>query len=333
MELTLQLPFFDILLHLPPDNMTMLLVLWILTLVSYYFMRRFRKKRTIKLGNFDTLKQVHGYESMASPVVLAVKIFIITVLFLAATNSVELRTVHPVTDTDYTLAVDSSQSMVTPDYEPNRLEYSKERTVEWLNRMPARANISVITFSSVPKQKSSSNHNPEEAVQNVESINPDLQNPGTALAPAISLGVTTLISSDKEKRLVIITDGENTADQPVSEAVTRAKRNNVSIYILGITSNQRTDELYDSLNSTLGESNLGGEIDRPELDHEQLKQAAEKTGGEYYPIKTEDMFNAAFRDIVIRNERIGLNSDYIIMIFISLLIITETAVYSRYGAI
>ena len=325
------LPWFDLVLDLPPENVLMLIFLASLTFLTYFYMRRFRKERTTKLGNFETLKEVHGHKTAASLAVLGMKITIVLLLFLAATNAVEVRTEYSVPDTDYVIAFDSSPSMTTYDYEPTRFEYAQEQTVKYIERMPKATNISVLTFSDTSTTISGFEEDPDETVDDLEDIEPDLENPGSSVASAVTQGTDSLTGSGQDKSLIIFTDGMTDSEEDFYEAVSYADENDVNLYFIGIEDNQQTQELYQEL-----EESFEDEFDfTPDEDSDSalFQEASERTGGSYYEIRSEGMFDAALEDIVIEQDRLGLDSDYIILVFIALLVITEIWVYSRYGAL
>lgn len=326
-------PWFLVFLELPPENLYMLGFLVVLTVGSYYYMRRFRKERMTRLGNYQTLKEVHDYSTAASPMVLGVKLLIVTLLFLAATDSIEVRTTQPVANTDFVVAVDRSQSMMTPDYEPSRLDYVEGSLVKWLERTRGTTNISVVAFAGNSKVVQSPTRDKDQVIETIKSIEPGLKSPGTALAPAISLGTEMLAGNERNKRLIVITDGQNTAETSLEKTIEEARRNGVKVYFVGIDSNSETRDLYGNLNTTMKQQGFSGTADIPTVNGNKLRAAATRTGGEFYRVKNGQMFGFALQDVVFSDARLGLNSDYLILVFISILVVTEIAVYSRYGAI
>lgn len=315
-------------LDLPPENMAMLLGLWILTFVSYFLLRRVRKDRMTELGNFETLKEVHGHKTSASPAILGMKILIVTLLFLTATQSIEYRTSYPVQNTDYAFAVDTSPSMMNPDYEPDRLGFSKDILTEYVQRMPETSEKTVIEFSGTVTVESSKTRDKQETVSALNSLEADLENPGSSLADAVEIGVDTLRESEREKVLVIVTDGHTSNSENLMEAGDYAEEEGVEVNIIGLENDESLQELYDELGRNISQESGsdGGSFD-------ELEEISSSTGGQYFPVYSKESFNLAVRGVVMDEEQLGLNSDYVVMIFIALLVITEIWVYSRYGAI
>lgn len=325
----MEFSFFNhvLVLDLPPENILMLGILWGLTFTSYYLLRKVRKNRMTQLGNFETLKEVHEHRTSASPVVLGMKIVIVTLLFLTATQSIEYRTSYPVQNTDYVFTIDTSPSMTNPDYEPSRLEFSKEVMVDYIQRMPQTSEKSVLEFSGTVTVESPMTREKEETISSLRRLEPDLENPGSSLAEAAEIGVDTLADSEREKVLIIVTDGHTSNQQDLTDVADYAEEESVEINIIGLENDQSLEELYDRLEANFSQQ------DNPGGDFEGLEQLSSSTGGDYFSVYSGQSFDLAVRDVVMDEEELGLNSDYIIMVFIALLVITEIWIYSRYGAI
>lgn len=324
---------YRLIIQLPAENIGMLLFLIGITTVAYFYMRKLRRERTVKLGNFETLKQVHGKKSIASPSVLLVKTLTVVMLFLVATGSISILSEQPVSDTDFVVAIDNSQSMLTPDYPPDRLSFAKSTTQEWITRLPSRTNISVLTFAGEASPVQTSSRNQEETSRSISSIEADLESGGTAIGDAIDLGTNILAGSNNKKKIVLVTDGSNTAGMNVSTAVEKANEENVTVDIIGISSTDSTEALFQNLSQTLQDSGFSGDLERPEVDSESLQSYAEATGGQYYGITSESFMEDSLREIVLEDETVELDSSYYVLIFISLLIISEMLLYSKFGAI
>ncbi|MFT4892538.1 MAG: hypothetical protein ACI8Z7_000318 [Candidatus Nanohaloarchaea archaeon] len=327
MELTFM--SHTLIFDLPPENIAMLAALWVLTFGSYFYLRKMRTERMTQLGNFETLKEVHGHKTSASPAVLGMKLVIVTLLFLAATGAVEYQSSFPVQNTDYVIAVDTSPSMSTPDYEPDRLGFTKQILSDYIQRMPGESEKTVVEFSGTVTVESSETEDSEQTLDALNRLEPDLENPGTSLASALEISVETLQESEKDRKVILVTDGHTSSQNEISEVTEQAEQENVEINIVALEQKRGLEDLYDEL----GENITGDPSNSTGGSFTGLRQVSERTGGEYLPVYSQESFDLAVKNIVIEQEQLGLNSDYVIMIFISMLVITEIWVYSRYGAI
>jgi len=329
-----------IIIYLPYKSLGMLFFLIGLTIASYILMVRLRRKRVARFGNFRTLKKVHGYRMLIPhPALLITKIIVITLLFLVATESIQINMMRPVANTDFVIAIDASQTMLMPDYTPNRLEKAKEVAIKWLDYLPDTTKIGIIKFSDKAVPVTPLTNNFGEIRNGIMNIKVDLNSSGTAIGDALLLGSSMLAHSQKQKMLILITDGKNNVGENITKAIDELKKNGVIVYTIGVGNNELTEEFFKQLEDIIKQSKyISGyvgntTIQYPELDMDALKEISKETGGKAFEVTNETVFNEALKQIIIRNERIPLNSDYYILIFISILLITELLVFAKFGAI
>jgi hypothetical protein len=309
----------------------MLLFLIGITVGSFFLMKRMRKDRVIKLGNYKTLKEVKGSRSLDSIVILAGKIIVVCLLFLAATESIQIEKQQPVTDTEYVVVMDSSQSMLIPDYEPDRLGYIKKRLIRWVRQMPVRARLSVVEFSSEPKVKVLPTKSNEDVIEGIQSVEVDLSKSGTNIYGALNRSIQ-LSGEAEDRRILVLTDGSDMTTQQINRSIQLARNTSAEIYFFDVPRNNRTEQLYTQLNLSIAEENIGGGI-KTEDNSFALRRIAEITEGDYYTVDDRRFFKAALNDTNTREERVGIDSSFYILIFISFFVIFEMLLYSRYGAL
>ncbi len=322
-----------IVLDLPWRSVGILMILLSLVVISYIVMARMRKNRVIKFANVYTLKTVHGYKSIIpSPALLITKLVIVTLLFLVATQSIQISIMRPVANTDFCIAIDTSPTMALPDYEPNRLEFAKQTVLNWIEDLPGASKICVIKFSEKATPISTFTTNTFQLRNNIKDIQIDLNSSGTAIGEAVFSASPILSTSQKQRFLIIITDGENNVGRNLTEAIKEAKSKNIVIYTVGIGTTNETMQLISQLNEVAKQRGIKS-FNFPQLDEKSLKALSEETGGKFFYVTDEKGFKEAMKNIVIKNERIPLNSDYYLLIFISVLLALELLIFSKFGAI
>ncbi|MFB6099733.1 MAG: VWA domain-containing protein [Candidatus Nanohalobium sp.] len=320
----------NLILKLSQADALMLLFLIGLTTASFYLMRRMRKDRVTKLGNYQTLKEVHDSISIGSPVILAAKILLVTILFLTATESIQIEAQQPVTDVNYAITVDSSQSMLIPDYEPDRLGYVKKRLVNWVQNLPVRADLSVVSYSSQAETHALPTKDTGRIVKAIRSIEVNLNRSGTDLSAGLTAALEN--GNNNKKRVILVTDGRNIRDREIQQSIEIARNTSAQIYIFELPRNNQTEQLYQQLNLSLAEANLKGGV-REEVVNSGLRRIAEITGGGYYEVDNSEFFQAALDDTTTKEKKLGINSNFYILIFISFFVIFEMLLYSKYGAL
>ena len=326
-----------IFLNIPYKSIVLLLVLNLLVVITYFLMAKLRQNRIIKFGNFETLKRVEGYQRFSvSPMLLILKMFIITMLFLVATNSIKLNMMKPVSNTDFVMAIDTSSSMLTPDYEPDRLEMAKTVALKWLYNLPESTRVGIVTFSGNATEllEPTTQYNKiKRSIKNISAA----ETGGTAIGDALITAASMLNYSSKEKAIVLITDGKNNEGSDVNMTIQALENANIVVYSIGIGNNNKTIAFFNKMQSIINASNItqgkNYTYPLPEMDYNTLKIISEYTGGKSFLVENESSLEEAFNKIFLTNERVSLNSDYYILLFISILIIMELIIYAKYGAI
>ncbi len=179
------------------------------------------------------------------------------------------------------IALDVSNSMLAEDIQPNRLTRAKQ-AIERLVDNLKNDKIGLIVFAGDAYTQIPVTTDYVSAKMFLSTIGPEMvPKQGTAIGAAINLGVRSFSPGEgKSKAMVIITDGENHEDDPVSAAEEAAKAG-VVIHTIGIGSPDgvpipvysggRMDYLKDT----------DGKIVITKLDEDILKKIAIATGGNY----------------------------------------------------
>ena len=135
---------------------------------------------------------------------------------------------------DVLIAVDSSFSMNTSDVPPNRLAKAKEELLSLLQRL-SEARVGVVSFAGSAFLQCPLTIDRAAAGMFLEILDTGhIPDPGTDIGAAIQLARETFLKhQQKYKVLILITDGENLAGDPLAEA-TRAAEEGVVIFTIGI---------------------------------------------------------------------------------------------------
>ena len=193
---------------------------------------------------------------------------------------------------DIAIVLDVSGSMQSVDFEPSRLAVALETIDKFIRQRP-QDRISLVIFAgeAYTKIPLTLDHNIiRESLKEVstDSVNED----GTAIGMAISVGINRLKKSDAASRIIlIVTDGDNNAGAISPEAASElAKELGIKIYTIG----GGTDE-------TIIPVRVFGQIryQRMEggLNEELLRAIADTTEGQYYRAKDSKTLDAIFNNI------------------------------------
>ena len=166
---------------------------------------------------------------------------------------------------DIILTLDESGSIGSSDF-----SVMKTRCIELLSYLAAEDRIGIITFDDSVRTilNLSDKATAENAIKNL------VQHDGnTALYTAIDKAATQLQNEEGSTKIIVaLTDGkDNSSSVSSSTVTTKLKNNNIVLYTIGVGS---------SVSSSV------------------LKEMAENTGGQYYPVSSFSNLSAVFERII-----------------------------------
>ncbi len=134
------------------------------------------------------------------------------------------------------IALDVSNSMLAEDIQPDRLTRAKQALTRLIDNLD-NDKIGLIVFAGDAYTQIPITTDYISAKMFLSAINPDMvPKQGTAIGSAIELGMRSFSPGEgKSKAMIIITDGENHEDDPVS-AASEASKAGIVIHTIGIGS-------------------------------------------------------------------------------------------------
>ncbi len=263
-------------------------VLFGLVFIIFFVSKRFARQRTMRFGNFEVLEKIYHPKRFQIAFIPLILRLVVIVLIVLAISDLQIVQQGFVSNTDFVLAIDTSSSMLTPDYEPDRLALAKKTTIEWLAKLKD-TRIGVVTFAGNAYTQTKPIDDLELVSGIVDRISLD-QPAGTAIGEALITSSSILHGTDRNKTIILITDGRNNIGVNISDALRSVKNEKIKIIAIGIGSNENEDVTVPTeligLNATAAD--VSG------LDEDTLRYLANETGGKYFPIHDAQSFKAAF---------------------------------------
>jgi len=260
----------------------LLIILIIPFLFLFYFISiRNRRKRLDKFGEREIIEslmpQVSKSRGWVKLSILSLAIFFFAIGLARPQLGAKLKEVET-KGVEVMIALDVSNSMLAEDYSPNRLERAKLAISRLLDKLK-EDRIGLIVFAGqayVQLPITTDYVSAKIFLNNISTESVPVQ--GTALAEAINASIKSFSMESKNSRaIILITDGENHEDDPVSAAKTAIDLG-VQVYTLGIgTDAGKPIPMQD------GEllKDKDGNIVVTKLDEKTLVQVAEAGGGVY----------------------------------------------------
>ncbi|MBF0228143.1 MAG: VWA domain-containing protein [Desulfamplus sp.] len=187
---------------------------------------------------------------------------------------------------DIMIALDCSRSMLATDIKPTRLEQAKREIIDLLNMMHSdRAGLVAFAGTSILQCPLTLDHSGFSIFLN--ALNPDyLPMGGTDISGAIKTAMNGFEgNSETEKAIILITDGENTASDPV-EVATEAAKKGIRIFCIGV--GQEDGSPIPDANGSFKKDDQG-KIIMSKVDDEGLRKIAAIGNGIYVKSVAGDM--------------------------------------------
>ena len=195
---------------------------------------------------------------------------------------------------DIVMALDASASMLSKDFQPNRLEAAKAVASEFVEDRPFdRVGVVVYEGESFTQVPLTTDH---RVVQDgLDALETGRVEGGTAIGMGLATAVNRLRKSDaKSKVVILITDGENNAGQiEPQDAAQLARLESIRVYTVGVGTIGRAKSpvrkrpdgsyIYDWV-----------EVN---IDEVTLKAIAEETGGRYFRATSGDKLKEIYTEI------------------------------------
>lgn len=269
-----------------------LLVAVVALLAVYLFAQRRRTAYAVRFTNLALLDKVApkrpGWRRHLPAGAFLAMLGLLVIGFAKPTAEVQV----PRERATVMVAIDVSNSMQATDVSPNRLEAAQQAAGAFVDQLPDRFNVGLVTFdgtASVVVAPTQDHAAVTQAVQNLQL------GPATAIGEAVfsSLqgiaGVDTGLSGvDGEEpapaRIVLMSDGSNTAGRSPDQAAEAARTAGVPVSTIA----------YGTAEGTI---TLGGQTQPVPVDVESLRTLAEDTGGESYTAESGEELGEVYADI------------------------------------
>ena len=264
------------------EYFNLLLILPVIFIVFIIY-RTVRKSSIKKYGDLELLAPLTKTTSASRPVI---KFIIISISILALVTAIAGPQIGSKLEevkrkgVELVIALDISNSMLAEDIQPNRLERSKQAIIQLLGNLQ-NDKIGLIVFAGEAYVQLPVTTDYGAAKMFLNTVNTEIvPRQGTAIGAAIELASKSFTSEeDKNKAIIIITDGENHEDDAIAKAKEAAEKgiivhtigmglpNGAPIPVGNSGSNFRTDRT--------------GQVVISKLDETLLQQIASAGQGKY----------------------------------------------------
>lgn len=195
---------------------------------------------------------------------------------------------------DILLAIDLSLSMLSRDFEPNRLVVAKEVAKSFVDRRP-NDRIGVVAFAGEAFTHCPLTTDQHIVKTQIDQLETGLLNDGTAIGVGLAIAVNRLQqAAEGSKIIILMTDGkERESYIPAIQAAEMAREKGVKVYTVGIGS----EGMVLMPTDTLSGGKYFYDYVRSDFDGELLDRIAQITEGRYFRAKTADDLSGIYKNI------------------------------------
>ena len=187
------------------------------------------------------------------------------------------------------VAVDVSRSMLADDVAPDRLTAAKDAAREFVGRLPEEFNVGLVGFAGSASVFVPPVTDRAQLTGGIERLSDgSAGRAGTAIGDAIAASLEQIRGLDAAAgedvppaRVVVLSDGANTAGQDPAEAARLATELGVPV---------------DTISFGTAAGTIGGGQQVP-VDGETLRSIADATGGRYFEAASAEELRSAYADI------------------------------------
>ncbi|MEE9168980.1 MAG: VWA domain-containing protein [bacterium] len=297
------------------SNQEYLFALFLIPLLILFFVwvRHSKKKALQRFGNLQLMEKLMLSNSPRRQTWKTVLLLSALFFFLVALARPQIGTrLEEVKrkGVDIFVAIDISKSMLAEDIKPNRLTKAKHEVASLVERLKGDR-IGLIAFAGEAFVQCPLTLDYGALKMFLDIMEPGLiPIPGTALGKAIEKAIGSFLETErKHKVLLIITDGEDTVEDPLKMAEL-AEKEGIVIYTVGIGSPQGVPiPMYDNSGKHTGfKKDRQGNVVTTKLEQLTLEKIALQTNGKYYNATPAEMELGKIYDEIDKMEKKELAS-------------------------
>ena len=304
--------------------------------VGFVLMRRRRTRYAVRFTNLEVLRSITPRLSSRREAAVGGLLLAVLALLCVALARPHVNRVSPVENATVVLVVDTSRSMLAGDITPSRLEAAKAAARTFLDRVPDRLRVGLVTFAGEPTVAAVPTHDRALLHDSVDAINPfQSGGGGTAIGDALARSVELARESFRERggteapstgtvsgvTILFLSDGRQFRGiLPPEAGAALAKRAGIPVYTLAL----RTDDPSE-------QAGVFGFAQTP--DRETLRAIAKTTGGEYFAARSAGALSAAYDDLGSRLGRAKQRTEVtFLVVAVAALALTGAVLLSRLWA-
>lgn len=278
-------------------NPELLSLLALIPLAGFWYFRKIRSRQTrLRISTVEPIRSLRSFRTILYPYLPILRaLSLIAIIIALARPQLSLKEEEIKAEgIDIVLVMDISSSMLAQDFQPDRLEASKQVAKEFIDKRKFdRIGLVVFAGESFTQCPLTTDHRVVKDF--LDGLQCGLLEDGTAIGMGLASAVNRMKDSETESKVVILlTDGVNNSGyiKPITAAEI-AQELETKVYTIGVGTrgqalspvSRRSDGRY-----IFGMANV-------EIDERLLNEIAEMTGGQYFRATDTESLNAIYAEI------------------------------------
>lgn len=271
------------------------LLLLLVPVVVWYILKNRSSQASLQISSINGFKGSNpSLKYYMRHVLFAFRVIAIALLIMALARPQSSENWKDVTTEgiDIVIALDISSSMLARDFNPNRMEASKEIAKEFIQGRP-NDRIGLVVFSGESFTQCPLTTDHTVLMNLFEDIESGMVEDGTAIGMGLATAVNRMKESETESKVVILlTDGVNNMGSIApATAAEIAKTFDIRVYTIGVGSH---GEAPYPVNTPYGVRYKDMKV---EIDEDVLRQIASETEGEYFRATNNQKLKSIYQQI------------------------------------
>lgn len=274
-----------------------LLLLLLLPLLIYQYRKAAKQRHvTLQVSRQTAMKGVKTWVVYARSWLQGVRwaVLVLIIVAMARPQSAWHEEKVEAEAIDIMLAMDVSPSMLTQDFEPDRMTVSQTMAIDFISRRPYDR-LGLVVFSGGAFTQCPLTDDRRIIQAFIKNLQVGRLKDGTAIGMGLATALNHLKDSESQSKVVILmTDGEdNVGSIHPLEAAAIAKALNIKVYTVGIGS----DGVVQSPAYQRPDGSFVFVARNMSFDTKLLSDVAEITGGRFYRARTADDLAGIYEEI------------------------------------
>lgn len=270
------------------------------------------KKRisALKFANFEAIARiVGGRQDLSKNIGLLIMESASLVLIVLAMAGMNVWYEGYGSNTDFVIAMDTSNSMTTEDFTPDRISSAKQAAMKFVDVSPPGNKIGVVTFSGSPEVVQQLSDSRITIKKSIEDVFVSVTG-GTNIGDAIITSVNTLISSNNSKAIILLTDGQTNIGATLDEGIRYANNYGVTVHTIGV--GKEEGGVLRGTSVVLG------------LNEQDLVRIAMETHGQYFRAKNKEALDFSYTEIAqLNKQKMRKDMSFVFMLAVFVIALIE----------